>query len=135
MVAPANEIQALIVATLTADAGVAALVGGRVFDKVPKGRDRLPFITFGPSDEVIDDEGCVTLSDHSLQIDIWSKYQGGYQESKAIAYAVRQALPDDLELTEHALIDLRIVAVRHLRDDDELKAHGVITIEVDIEEN
>ncbi|MGB0855032.1 MAG: DUF3168 domain-containing protein [Pikeienuella sp.] len=135
MPAPANELQAAVFSILTSDAGLTALVGGRVYDRVPMDGDQAPYITFGPSDEVSDDAECMIADDHTLQIDIWSEYQGGFKEAKEIAFAVKQALHGvDIDLPTHALIEIRADNRRYLRDPDGVTSHGIVTVEAMIEE-
>lgn len=135
MAAPSNELQKAVYDLLIGDAGVSALVQGRVFDRVPESGDVLPNITFGPADEIEADADCIDIADHSLQIDVWSSYQGGFRECKEITFAVRRALHHvTVDLATHALIDMRVVQVRHFRDPDGITSHGVVAIEAMIEE-
>lgn len=135
MGSPANEFQTAVFNLLTEDAGVAALVGTRIYDRVPAASDVPPYITFGAADEVEDDADCIECASHSLQIDVWSEKQGGFKECKEITHAVKLALHEvAVNLTTHALVEMRVTQRRHFRDPDGITSHGVITVEAMIEE-
>jgi hypothetical protein len=136
MASPANELQAAVFGLLTADAGVAALVGTRIYDRVPMASDVPPYITFGPADEYEDDADCIRSSNHSLQIDVWSEKQGGFKECKEITHAVNLAIHQvSVNLPSHALTELRVTRRLHFRDPDGITSHGVVTVGAIIEEN
>lgn len=135
MASPSNELQTAIYDLLRLDTAVAAMVGTRIYDRVPAASDVPPYITFGPSDELEDDAECITSSAHSLQIDVWSEKQGGFKECKEITHAVKVALHEvAVDLPTHALVEMRVTQRRHLRDRDGITSHGVVTIEAMIEE-
>lgn len=135
MASPANELQTAIYGALIADTAVAALVGAKIYDRVPMASDVAPYVTFGPSDEVEEDSDCITAGDHSLQIDVWSEKQGGFKECKEITYAIKVALHQvSFDLPTHALVETRVTQRRHFRDPDGITSHGVVTVEAIIEE-
>jgi hypothetical protein len=86
-----NELQALIYQRLTNFLAVQAVVGSRVYDQ-PATNAPFPYISFGPSDAVEDDADCITGRVETIQIDCWSRYQGGFKEVKSVADAVKKAL-------------------------------------------
>jgi hypothetical protein len=135
MGAPANELQSAIWSILTADVDVSALVGAKVFDQPPSGTVEAPYITFGPADEIEDDADCISATDHSFQIDVWSEKKGGFKECKEITHAVKVALHEvEVDLPTHALVEMRVTRRRHFRDPDGITSHGVVTVEAMIEE-
>lgn len=129
---PDLEIQGLIVQTLKADAGVAALVADRVFDQVPKDA-QFPYISYGPTDEVEDDADCIDGLLVTVQLDAWSRTVG-FPECKRIADAVRLALHQrDLPLAVNALVYLQHEITRTQRDPDGLTSHAIMTFEASVE--
>lgn len=135
MAAPANELQAAIYGLLVADPEVSALIDGRVYDRVPKSGDVPPNITFGASDETDADAECIIAADHSIQVDVWSEYQGGARECKEITHAVKRALHHvAIDLPTHALVEIYVSQMRHFRDPDGITTHGVVVVEAMIEE-
>ena len=90
--ASAVEFEIVLLRTLREDAGLSALVGNKVFALVIPQGTKLPCITF----QRIGGMPANTLSGHSgleeidLQIDVWAR---DYDEAKAIAKAVRAAMP------------------------------------------
>lgn len=130
-----NELQALIYQRLTSDAGVQAIVGNRVYDN-PIGKDTFPYISFGPSDVVEDDADCIAGRIETIQIDCWSRYQGGFREVKSLADAVKKALHRySGTLTVNALVEMTVESIRFFRDPDGATSHGVITLQAIVEEH
>ena len=90
--ASAVDFEIVLLRTLREDAGLSALVGNKVFALVIPQATKLPCITF----QRIGGMPANTLSGHSgleeidLQIDVWAR---DYDEAKAIAKAVRAAMP------------------------------------------
>ncbi|TPN43208.1 DUF3168 domain-containing protein [Mesorhizobium sp. B1-1-7] len=103
MTSPSLELQGAIVTRLKAVAGVTALIGQRVYDRVPANAI-FPYVTLGPMDELSDDADCITGFSIALDINVWSRAVG-FPEAKRISDAVRGALRDtDLALTDNALV-------------------------------
>lgn len=129
-----NELQALIYQRLVTDAGVHAVVGDRIYDN-PIGKDDFPYVSFGPSDAVEDDADCITGRVETIQIDCWSRYQGGFKEVKALADAVKKALHRySGTLTVNALVEMTVQTIRCFRDPDGITSHGVVTVQAIVEE-
>lgn len=128
------ELQKAIYDALVADAGVGALVGDRIYDGAPTGA-QFPYITFGPADSVGEDLQCITARTESVQLDVWSRDQGRMHPCKAICDAVKDALHlANLSLTVNALVLIRVDGVRVFLDRDGITAHGVVTVEAELEE-
>lgn len=126
MIDPLLELQGAIVARLEADPVVAALVGDRVFDRVPAGTS-YPYVSMGPSDALSDDVDCINGFDITFQVDAWSDAVG-FPEVRRVADAVRRALlATDLSLTENALVTFEHRQTRVMRDRDGLTSHAAIT--------
>jgi hypothetical protein len=71
-----------------------------------------------------------------VQLDVWSRDQGRMRPCKEICDAVKDALHlADLSLSVNALIRIRIDGMRVFLDADGVTAHGVISVEADLEEN
>lgn len=133
MTSPTLELQGVIVAALKADAAVAALVAGRVYDSVPRSAAGavtagFPYISIGGDEEVSEDADCIDGFAISLQIDCWSR-QPGFPEVRRIADAVRAVLTDDLSLADNALVFLQHRITRTFRDPDGLTSHAALTFE------
>lgn len=133
MTSPTLELQKLMYDTLRDDAGLSALIGGRVYDRIPENRV-FPYISFGASDELSEDEDCRDGFEISMQIDVWSR-EAGFPECRRIVDAVRRALPKDgLGLTDNALVYLQHRTTRIFRDPDGLTSHGAMTFEAFVEQ-
>lgn len=127
-------LQKFVVATLKADAGVAALVEGRIYDRPPAAAE-MPYISIGPSDELPSDANCMALIDASLQLDIWSASQGGAVEARKICSAVKAALHEiDGDLEAGALLEIRVTQTRAFDDQDPGVTHGIVALEALLEE-
>lgn len=128
------ELQKLIFDTLQADAAVNALIGGRIYDGPPNDQ-QFPCITFGPSDSNPDDMECIKARTESIQLDVWSRSNGRMRPCREIMDAVYDALHHaNLSLTVNALVLIRVDGMRMFMDADGETAHGVITVEADVEQ-
>ncbi len=128
------ELQKAIYDALVADAGVGALIGDRIYDGPPSDRT-YPCVTFGPSDSSPDDMECVNARTETVQLDVWSRDQGRMRPCKEIMDAVRDALHfANLSLTVNALVLIRVDGMRLFMDADGVTAHGVITVQADVEQ-
>ena len=90
--ASAVDFEIVLLRTLREDAGLSALVGNKVFALVIPQGTKLPCITFQriggvPANPLSGHSG---LEEIDLQIDVWAR---DYDEAKAIAKAVRAAMP------------------------------------------
>lgn len=133
MTSVANELQELIYARLTADPRVQSIVGDRVYDRVPRSRS-FPYISFSSSTSTPDDVECIDGITHVLQIDCWSRYDGGFREVNQMTDAVYRSLHDhDGVITTNALVQMRVTLVRAMRDPDGLTSHGVVQVECLVE--
>lgn len=121
------DLQTAVVQRLRNAAGVTALVGGRVFDRVPP-ETPFPYVSYGSDFLIQDDVSCITAYELSMQIDVWSR-ANGQPEMKRIAGAVRAALHDvEFDLgVDHALVLLEHENTRYLGDPDGLTSHGALT--------
>lgn len=119
------EVQKAIVSALKADAGVSALVGARVYDRVPVGA-AFPFVSLGtifgqPAIETVDGEGF----ELALTLHFWSRAAGRVETGQAMA-AVVAALNDvTLSLDSKTAVLVRLSDQRVMMDDDGVTAHGV----------
>ena len=89
---PALALQAALVAHLRADAGVAAIVGARVYDEPPDGAT-LPLVRIGNIDVAAERmDGCI---DEAITFSIeGSSRQAFGGEPRRLAHAIRVALDD-----------------------------------------
>lgn len=125
MTAPANQLQQAVWQALVADTELNALISGRIFDFVPHDAV-LPYVSFGPMDDLNADAGCIRCSEMHMQIDVWSDRRG-FKECKAIAGLVDNVLSaGNIILPECRLISLTQERSLFLRDPDGLISHGVL---------
>jgi hypothetical protein len=132
MASPVLELQGAIVTALKADAAVAAIVGARVYDHVPRSATSgeitadYPLLGLGSMEEITDDAECIAGSEVFVSVDAWSR-SVGRPEALKLAHAVKLALHNaELTLTENALVELFHLTTRTLRDSDGLTTHAVI---------
>lgn len=122
---PALELQKVIYARLTADAAVSALVGDRVYDRVPENAE-FPYVAFGNFDIIRDDAQCVTGYEIYVDIDVWSR-SVGKPEAHEVTYAVTRSLHN----WPGTIPPYQMVAFQHLDtptflDPDGLTTHSVV---------
>jgi len=122
---PSLELQGAVVARLKADAEVTALIGTRVYDRVPD-NGTFPYVSFGPEQVLSVDADCITGFEINMQIDAWSRSMG-FPEVKRIAEAVRASLHGyDLAIADNALVSFEHRQTRIFRDPDGLTNHAAI---------
>lgn len=140
--APDYELLAAVVTRLKADAAVSALVGTKVYDRVPQKPNgqadvASPYLSLGPSTEVPDDADCIDGVEVTFQIDAWSWGAGeafGSAQVRKIARAVRRSLHDaEINLTTNALVTLRHELTRVMRDPDGVTNHAAMQFTAVIE--
>ena len=133
MTSPTYELQGQIVTLLKASPELTALIGGRIYDRVPES-PTFPYVSFGPSDEVSDDADCIDGFEVTMQLDVWSRAVG-FPECRRIVDAVRKALPEDgILLADNALVTFNHRISRIFRDQDGLTSHGAMTFEAFVEQ-
>lgn len=133
MTSPTYELQGKIVTLLKASPELTALIGGRVYDRVPEGV-QFPYVSFGPSDEVSDDADCIDGFEVTMQLDVWSRAVG-FPECRSIVDAVRMALPEDgIQFADNALVTFNHRISRVFRDQDGLTSHGAMTFQAFVEQ-
>lgn len=133
------ELQVAIVKRLKADASVKALIKDRVYDRIPMKAAQvtaeLPYVSFGPEQDMPDHIDCINGGDIVMQIDVWSD-KVGRGEAKTIARAVRDALDDaDITLGDNALVCLSYEGRRILADPDGLTTHIAMSFQATVEEH
>lgn len=130
-------LQTLIYQTLVADPGVHSLIADRVFDQRPTKLEdsSFPCVTFGPTQEIEDDEECIDGEEHFFQIDVWDRSQGRLRNAKIISDAVKSALHRrDMNMPDpNALISIEVTQKRVMQDQDGVTAHGIITVRAQVE--
>jgi hypothetical protein len=132
-------LQKLLYDALRTDAGVSAMVDGRVYDHIPADEQgsvtaAYPHIGFGAYDFVPDDSDCIFSGEHTIQIDIWSRAVGKV-EAKTITDAVRRLLRDyEADMGDFGLVEMRVDLAQVIGDPDGLTSHGILQVTALIEE-
>ncbi|MDB5618216.1 DUF3168 domain-containing protein [Tardiphaga sp.] len=124
---PSYALQDVITKRLKADAGVAAIVGQRVFDEVPASA-AYPYLSLGGGQVIGDDDECSDGSEVTFQIHGWSQSAAtpGYSMVKKIAGAVRSAMKVPLVLSGFDVLLGEFAQVQYLDDPDGRTRHAVI---------
>jgi hypothetical protein len=124
----ATSLRAAIRGALSADAPLAALLGGsKVYDEPPRDA-AVPYVTLG--ENVVADHSTATEPGeaHTLTLHVWSRH-GGHKEAHEIAGAVLGALVDvPLALEGHHLANLRFILADVRREPDGRTYHGIVRL-------
>jgi hypothetical protein len=109
-------LQKAVFAALSADPGLAALIGpGRIFDDAPAGA-RPPYVLLGATDAADWSTGTETGEEIALRLEVWSP-RAGRAEASRIASAIRAALSQPLVVeAPWRLVQIRHRATRTARD-------------------
>ena len=125
MASASFALQKAIYTTLTANAGVIAVLGAaRIYDDVPT-RSEFPYMTFGQTTERDWSTGTEPGHEHTITLHVWSRGRGRKEADEVMA-AVQAALHDAaLALTGHRLVNLRHEFSDARRDPDGESFHGI----------
>jgi hypothetical protein len=133
------EMQGAIVGALKASNELATLIGGRVYDMVPRSEAgeviaQFPFVALSGWQKVRDSTDCIRSAEVTVTIDVWSRAVGT-PETHAISDVVEKTLDDaDLTLTANALVMISHDSTLVLRDPDGLTTHAVLDFRAFVEE-
>ena len=124
---PDRALQAAVLSRLRADAPLAALVAGRIYDE-PPASPSYPYLAIGRAESRpwggVDGEG----AEHALTLTCVSRF-GGAEEAKAVIAAARASLHGaDFALTDHRLVNLRAAFADVFRASDWRSTYGVLRV-------
>lgn len=123
---PSLELQSAIISKLKADTGVQAVVGNRVYDKVPN-NPTFPYISLGDNQVIPDKAECIDGTEVFWQIDGWER-DPQFPMAKQISKAVVAALDDQpLTVTGYSAIVVEFNTINYLRDPDGITRHAAIS--------
>lgn len=124
---PSLDLQKAIVAVLKADAGVNALIAGRIYDAVPQNAVK-PYVSFGPFQLLPEHGDCLDGGESFLQIDAWASGPDSVQVKK-LGAALAVALDDaQFALDTQRLVLIEVDQIQYLREPDNITAHAVLTV-------
>ncbi len=128
------EFQKLIIDTLKADAGVAALVGAHIYDEPPTSRQSL-YVAIGPNDYRPDEIDGITAREETMQIDVFNREgQKLVNTRRTVDACVSALLAATLTLpAPYALAEFHIELVRVFREPDGTGSRGVVQVTALIE--
>ena len=125
MTHPALALQKAVFAALAGDAGVAALVGDRIYDAPPR-HAAFPYVRLGEARMSDWSTGTEAGGEHRLTLHVWSR-ERGKAECWAVIEAIDAVLNDAaLGLDGASLVNLRTETAEARRDGDGITWHGVM---------
>ena len=117
---PALALQRAIQSAVATDPTLTALIGARVFDRVPD-RARTPYVTHGRVETMALDGDAPGTQQHLLTLDVWSRARGRREVLDVLA-GLRRALHRTAPaLDGHRLVSLREVTASIGPDEDGLQ--------------
>ncbi len=125
---PSLQLQKALVAVLKADAGVNAIIAGRIYDAVPGGAVK-PYLSFGPFQMLPEHGSCLDGGEAFVTLDGWAAGPDTVQV-KQLGAAVAKALdlaPIVLDAPPR-LVEMTVEQTQYMRDPDGITAHAVITV-------
>lgn len=133
MAAPGLELQKAVFAALSADAALAAALGGpKIYDLAPT-KVAFPYITFGRTTVYDWSTGTENGTEHLFTLHVWSKARGR-SEALDIVELVRTRLHGaELALEGYNLVNLREEFSETRYDDDLGVHHGILRYRAVIE--
>jgi hypothetical protein len=125
---PSLQLQKALVAVLKADAGVNAIIAGRIYDAVPGGAVK-PYLSFGAFQMLPEHGTCLDGGEAFVTLDGWAAGPDTVQV-KQLGAAVAKALdlaPIVLDAPPR-LVEMTVEQTQYMRDPDGITAHAVITV-------
>ena len=125
---PSLQLQKALVAVLKADAGVNAIIAGRIYDAVPGGAVK-PYLSFGPFQMLPEHGSCLDGGEAFVTLDGWAAGPDTVQV-KQLGAAVAKALdlaPIVIDAPPR-LVEMTVEQTQYMRDPDGITAHAVITV-------
>ena len=125
---PSLQLQKALVAVLKADAGVNAIIAGRIYDAVPGGAVK-PYLSFGPFQMLPEHGSCMDGGEAFVTLDGWAAGPDTVQV-KQLGAAVAKALdlaPIMIDAPPR-LVEMTVEQTQYMRDPDGITAHAVITV-------
>lgn len=135
MMSVGRELWNLVRTTLQAETALMAEIEA-IYDKVPlkPWGTKKAYISRGPFFGAPDDADCIPGQEITMQIDIWSQKSNRWSVDEMVA-AVRAVLHErDLQLTDNALVEMRVTLWRIVDDPDPLTVHGIVQVTAMVEE-
>ncbi len=127
-ISPSLALQSGLRAALLADAQLVSGLGGEhVFDDVPRDAP-FPYITIGEIETRDWSTQTSRGQEHSVTVNLWSRYRGRKQVQDLIAEVDRVLDGADLPLLNHRLVNLSTVFWTALRDPDGETYRGTVRL-------
>ena len=127
-------LQRAVVERLKAYAPLAALIGARVYDRVPENA-AAPYLHVFDIQTVEADAGCIEADEATVTLQIWDEDKGRVR-LRRIAGHVRDALHHhEADLLAHgcALIEMRVVDMRDFLEADGITSRAIVTLRAHVE--
>lgn len=114
----AAALQEAVYQRLAADAALAALVGGAIYDVVPEGSLPETYVSLGPEDAADRSDGTGGGAEHRFTVSVVTQ-AAGFRTAKEAAAAISDALVDaGLMLSRGRLVGLGFLKARARRVQD-----------------
>ena len=124
MIDPAYPLQQAVYTTLTTHEGVTAIVGAKVFHRVPDGTT-LPFVVIG-QDIITGDDTGIERSECDVTVHVFAD---GLFNAKKLAAQVVDALNRAIVIDGFSTDEFHRGSTRHFTDPDGMTGHSVIEFE------
>lgn len=135
---PTFELIKACIEILKNDPGVSAIVGDKVYDRVPEKQDGTPnvsspYISLGNTNYLTEDFDCVDAASISLQFHCWSWGTGEAYSSvqvRKLSFAVRKALhKTEINLAENGFVAMQHQITSFNRASDGLTHQATVVFE------
>ena len=126
MADPALALQKAVRDALRNSAPLTALIGTRVYDRVPQGT-AFPFVQIG-EDFLLGDDTYGDFTEATVTVHVYSRAVGKV-EAKTIAGVIRDVLAVQLRVAGFQTVEWRFLSTRSIPDRDGLTEHLVMEFE------
>lgn len=126
---PSLPLQAAIMALLSGNSEVAALVADRIYDRIPN-VPTFPYLTFGDTQLLPETGEGTDAASSFVTLHTWERFKS-FDKVKNLGQLVIGALHDqELELPSGQVQSILLESARYIRDPDGLTSHGILTFEI-----
>jgi hypothetical protein len=129
---PSEPLQRSVFTIVTGNTAVAAIIGGRLFDRVPP-EPVFPYCKFGEFQLLPENGECLEGAQVFMTLHAFSRPEPkvGSTENKKLGRAIIAALDDaDLTTPDVSVNSCLLESVNYITDPDGLTSHGVLVFSI-----
>ncbi|WP_441268682.1 DUF3168 domain-containing protein [Bradyrhizobium sp. 215_C5_N1_1] len=126
---PAADLRAALEAKLKATPALTALIGDRIYDRVPAKPD-YPLVTIGNMQVIPESADGVDAAETSVTIHVWDQFKQADKSRKVGGVVVSALHEEELRTVDSGTQSVLLESASYLRDPDGVTNHAVLTFSI-----